>query len=76
MINPERICKFRFVRRRRNRAGHVQRLDDLGLRACSCMLCDPHKLEPNKLRRAREIHEIKRHEICLNCLQDKGECEC
>ena len=32
---------------------------NLGPRACSCWMCDPHKLEPNKTRRAREKREFR-----------------
>jgi hypothetical protein len=60
MISRERIHKFRIWRRRRNRAGLMDARHDLGTRCCSCLRCDPHKLTPNKQRRAREKAELLR----------------
>ena len=60
MINRERVRTFCLWRRRRNRLSSYEFRHDLGTRACSCLLCDPHKLQPNKQRRAREKAELLR----------------
>ncbi len=64
MISRERRHDFLRVRKRRLKlvrmpgpkwkARGMEMHNDLGLRACSCSMCDPHKWEPNKQRRARE----------------------
>lgn len=63
MINRERYRLFRKWRKRRNTIMPCQDcvpLHDLGVRHCSCIFCQPDKLEPNKYRRQREYRQWRR----------------